>query len=58
MIKPLDEYSADDRAFLGYVEPLRSEPPNSLTIGSSRVGARRGERLLTLVRKFRRVAAQ
>ena len=27
MIKPLDEYSPDDRAFVEYVEHLRRQPP-------------------------------
>jgi hypothetical protein len=27
MIKPLDEYSPEDRAFVEYVEKIRSQPP-------------------------------
>lgn len=27
MIKPLEEYSPEDRAFLEYVESLRKQPP-------------------------------
>lgn len=27
MIKPLEEYSPEDRAFLEYVESLRQQPP-------------------------------
>jgi len=27
MIKPIDEYSPEDRAFVEYVEKIRSQPP-------------------------------
>jgi hypothetical protein len=27
MIKPLDEYSPEDRAFVEYVQKIRSQPP-------------------------------
>jgi hypothetical protein len=30
MIKPLDEYSPEDRAFVEYVQKIRSQPPKPL----------------------------
>jgi hypothetical protein len=38
MIKPLEEYSPEDRAFVEYVKPLRSEYPRP---GVSLAGALR-----------------